>query len=544
MMLAALWTGRSKPEMETLFTPIVEELQTLHDNGFQWVRNGQIVIAKVIVLLFSVDSVARSPLQNIKQFNGEYGCAFCLHPGRVVSRGQGTARVYVESCPKPVERTYAQMLEYAEKAFNENRCVFGVKSSSILSLIPGFDIVHGFFPDYMHSVLLVVVRQFVYLWFDSHSNSKPYYLRRNLSQIDVLLLAIKPPSEIKRLPRSLLSRKYWKASEFRYFLLFYSIPCLQQFLPKEFMNHWQLLIFAVYRLMEKPVDVHVVTMCNLALHKFVVLIEELYGEEHVSYNVHLLAHLASAVERWGPLWANSAFLFEDANGKLLKFFHSSSGVSKQIFRSFVGAAYVRRLTTRYINNCSLTMLDKISSMTQYCKTAVRVTDTIVSLGHPTKRLLTPAENIAACDLLTSAHIVTLDFLDCKRVISNGKMLHTESYSGSVRTSDCCFVVQNMQDAFVLKSCGTLSICLGNDCSSHSVERVFVLFAYAIGSSTSLRAYDKDIGINLLDHCRKGIIERNRLVAFKGNSFSNKLFMCSSSDSHQTVIIKMPMFELD
>lgn len=59
MMLAALWTGRSKPEMETLFTPIVEELQTLHDNGFQWVRNGQIVIAKVIVLLFSVDSVAR-----------------------------------------------------------------------------------------------------------------------------------------------------------------------------------------------------------------------------------------------------------------------------------------------------------------------------------------------------------------------------------------------------------------------------------------------------------------------------------------------------
>ena len=166
----------------------------------------------------------------------------------------------------------------------------------------------------MHSVLLGVVRQFVYLWFDSHSNSKPYYLGRNLSKIDVLLLAIKPPFEIKRLPRSLLSRKYWKASEFRN--LFYSIPCLQQFLPKEFMNHWQLLIFAVYRLMEKPVDIHVVTMRNLAFHKFVVLIEELYGEEHVSHNVHLLTHLVSAVERWGPLWANSAFLFEDANGKL------------------------------------------------------------------------------------------------------------------------------------------------------------------------------------------------------------------------------------
>jgi len=207
-MILALWTGQSKSAMETLFNPTVKELQSLHDNGFEWVKNGQIFCTKVVVLLFCVDSVARSPLQNIKQFNGEYGCAFCLHPGNVVSRGQGTTRVYVEMCPKPCERVQSKMLEYAVEAYEEKKCVFGVKGPSILSLIPKFDIVHGFYPDYMHSVLLGVVRQFLNLWFDSHSNLKPYYLGRKLSPIDDALLAIKPPSEIKRLPRSLVSRKY------------------------------------------------------------------------------------------------------------------------------------------------------------------------------------------------------------------------------------------------------------------------------------------------------------------------------------------------
>lgn len=39
------------------------------------------------------DSVAR-PLQNFKQFNGDFGCSFCLQKGTLVERGQGKARVY------------------------------------------------------------------------------------------------------------------------------------------------------------------------------------------------------------------------------------------------------------------------------------------------------------------------------------------------------------------------------------------------------------------------------------------------------------------
>ena len=47
-------------------------------------------------------------------------------------------------------------------------------------------------------------------------------------------------------------------------------------------------------------------------------------------NVHCLLHLPKCVETLGPLWATSCFPFENANAQLLKLFHGSKGVEKQV----------------------------------------------------------------------------------------------------------------------------------------------------------------------------------------------------------------------
>jgi hypothetical protein len=52
-----------------------------------------------------------------------------------------------------------------------------------------------------------------------------------------------------------------------------------------------------------------------------IMVPELYGQEHLSFNVHLLIHLVRFVEQWGPLWALFAFVFEDANERSLRSFH-------------------------------------------------------------------------------------------------------------------------------------------------------------------------------------------------------------------------------
>ena len=54
------------------------------------------------------------------------------------------------------------------------------------------------------------------------------------------------------------------------------------------------------------------------------------GEKHMTINIHSLLHIPDIVKNLGPLWAHSCFPFEAANGELLKLFHGSQSVEKQV----------------------------------------------------------------------------------------------------------------------------------------------------------------------------------------------------------------------
>lgn len=85
---------------------------------------------------------------------------------------------------------------------------------------PHFDVIKGFAVDYMHCALLGVVRQFVSLWFDSHNHGQRWYIGTKIRDANQRLVKITPPHEITRVPRKLDTRKFWKASEWRSFLLY------------------------------------------------------------------------------------------------------------------------------------------------------------------------------------------------------------------------------------------------------------------------------------------------------------------------------------
>ena len=141
-----------------MIAPIVLAFEHLHDIGFTWNCNENIVSTKVFLCFLACDSVARAPLQNLKQFNGKFGCGFCLCLGEVVKKGHGRVRVYVQSANNPCERTHG-MIKHAEMLLEKKDCVFGVNVASMYLYL----ILYVFFPDYMHAVLLGVVRQFVLL---------------------------------------------------------------------------------------------------------------------------------------------------------------------------------------------------------------------------------------------------------------------------------------------------------------------------------------------------------------------------------------------
>lgn len=280
--------------------------------------------SKVHALICSSDSVACAQIRNTKQFNGEYGCDFCYHKGGP----------YSHISPEPPLRSESEHFDHAMAA-TPQQPVMGVKGPSPLMKLSKFQMVNGFVPEYQHSVCLGVTRQLTTLWLDSRNNAKPWYIGTKSEMIDKLLLAIKPPVELTRVPRSVKEKKYWKASEWRSFLLFYALPVLSGILSKKYLNHLFLLVFGVYTLLQENIQIVDINNAEKALKKFVMEFEKLYGRENMTFNLHLMTHISASVRNWGPLWATSTFSFESFNGTLLKFFNGTTYVQDQIIKRFL-----------------------------------------------------------------------------------------------------------------------------------------------------------------------------------------------------------------
>lgn len=190
-------------------------------------------------------------------------------------------------------------------------------------LLPVFNIIRSFPPEYMHCVLLGVVKLFLSNWIDPKNCKKPWYLGTKSQILDNRLSEILPPCEITRTPQSVSNISQWKASEFKHFLIHYSMPCLKDLLPLTFYKHWSLLVYVINVFDSEKIESEAFEKAKRAINKFVKNTEVLYGMELMKFNVHLLLHIPNSVKDFGALWAWSAFPYESYNSVLRNMLHSS-----------------------------------------------------------------------------------------------------------------------------------------------------------------------------------------------------------------------------
>ena len=132
---------------------------------------------------------------------------------------------------------HATVLTAAKEAEDTDAAVEGIMGTS--SLASSLDVVNSIPIDYMHAVLEGVVRMLMKFWFNSNNHLEPFYLRHHIDELDEVLLRQQPPSEFSRAPRSIKKHlMYWKASELRYWLLFYSLPLLLNKSPPYWYVHF------------------------------------------------------------------------------------------------------------------------------------------------------------------------------------------------------------------------------------------------------------------------------------------------------------------
>ncbi|XP_037525496.1 uncharacterized protein LOC119402423 [Rhipicephalus sanguineus] len=322
--------------MTLVLEAFAKQMDSLADSGIEWTCDGETFHSKVYCFTAVADAPARALMQNTVQYNGYFGCGWCLHPGKCI---EGTVK-YPVSAEAPPDRTKEGMTEDMDEANRTGVNVRGVKRPSPLINLVGFDIVWGFTPNYMHGVLLGVTRQFMELWLCGVGT--PYYIGSPnfIRRIDERLCAINPPQCITRLPRSVQLRKFWKASEWQQWLLYFSLVCVDGILPDKYQKHFSLLVKAVYLLLGDTVSTKDISDSTECLVQFVVQVQFLYSKKEMTSNVHLLLHLAKSATKQGPLWAHSCFVFEAGLGKIKKLITSAKGVPHQVMSRVLMASKV------------------------------------------------------------------------------------------------------------------------------------------------------------------------------------------------------------
>ena len=199
--------------------------------------------------------------------------------------------------------------------------------------------------DYMHSLLEGVIKGLFRLWFspeyvyseaddDGKKIRNNFSLRNYIKQIDQRLLKIKPPSFVPSAPRSIELWSIWRAHEFLYFMIYYSLCIFYQIMDYAYYQHLMLLVIAMENLLKPKIEVNELDSIQYILIKFVEQMELLYPKRAMLSGFHELLHLVQCTKDFGPLNGCNCFEFEELNRKMLTFIKGRDLIGEELIKLF------------------------------------------------------------------------------------------------------------------------------------------------------------------------------------------------------------------
>lgn len=314
LFCVVIYYGPGKPPVQEYLEEFVRELNTYLTEGLVF-KEG--VIVKVKVLAFCCDTPARAYIKCTIGHNHYSGCDKCCVRG-----------VYVDRRMTFVDRraTLRTDESFSSQQFREHH-----KYITPLANVLNLGLVTSFPGDYMHAVCLGVMKKLILQWRDG---SRQYRITKEKN----ILLNIRIsdisnnywPVDFNRKPRSISELEYWKAKEYRQFLLYIAPVILHDILPNNVYCNFLLLKFGVMILLNSSLNKDYNSYANDLLHLFVRNGTEIYGDTFCIYNVHSLIHLADDAKRFGSLEDINCFPFENYLYQLKRMLRKSNEPLQQV----------------------------------------------------------------------------------------------------------------------------------------------------------------------------------------------------------------------
>ena len=311
----AIFHGKSKPSSAHQFlADFVNEVDQLKTNGIQ--LGGKILQFNLKAIV--CDAPARAFIKCTIGHTGYYACERCEIKG--FSRNN---RIVYDCCTQEDIRT-------SEKF---NTLQYKKHQKELSPLHSSIDCIHGFPLDYMHMVLLGVVKRMLVFLIKGDKVCKISNQQSIENSARLVGLRGQSPSNFDRQPRGLKDLCYWKATELRQFLLYLGPVVLKGIVSEKIYDHFLVLHVALSLLLKDEIteDVAVLDYAKNLLKYFSSASSSVYGSNFHVYNVHSLTHIADDVS-YHKCSPNdlSAFKFENYMQGLKKMIRNGSNPVVQI----------------------------------------------------------------------------------------------------------------------------------------------------------------------------------------------------------------------
>lgn len=313
VFVVGIYCGKTKPKcFKQFMRMLVDDIKSIILNFVY--KNTPI---EVKIRIFICDAPAKADVSGIKSHGGYYCCSKCTVEGEYFNN-----RVVYPIDENALQRTN----ESFRARQDENHHRFTSPLEEVLSI----DMVKAFPLDYMHVVLLGVVRRIMNVWLNGKLPIRLCSHDVGVISSALVKLSSTQPSDFQRRIRSLVDFGFFKATEFRTFLLYSGPFVLKDVLSFEFYQHFMLLHVSISILCNKEICKEKASVAKNMITEYVVQAEQLYGKEQLTYNMHALIHLPDDVILYGCLDEFSAFPFECYNYKIKRMLKKNNQELAQI----------------------------------------------------------------------------------------------------------------------------------------------------------------------------------------------------------------------
>ena len=127
------------------------------------------------------------------------------------------------------------------------------------------------------------------------------------------------------------------------------VLCMHGLIPQSHLECWRSFVLACRRLCRRSLTENDVTVADLLLVQFCKRVDQIFGHNFVTPNMHLHHHLASCIHDFGPIHAFWLYAFERYNGLLGNLPNNNRAIEIQLMRRF----------TR--DNCTLDLISQARS---------------------------------------------------------------------------------------------------------------------------------------------------------------------------------------